>query len=63
MVVVLPWDPVIIIFFFSETTSARTSALEYIGIFLLLAYLISLLLFLIAEDRTKIVELFTFFFE
>ena len=28
VVVVLPCDPVIIIFFFKETTSARTSALE-----------------------------------
>ena len=28
VVVVLPWEPVIIIFFFKETTSANTSALE-----------------------------------
>ena len=61
VVVVFPWDPVMIIFFLSETTSANTSALEYIGIFLIRAYFNSLLLFLIAEDLTSIVAFFTFF--
>ena len=52
-----------IIFFLSETTSANTSALEYIGIFLIRAYCTSLLLFLIADDLTSIVAFFTFFLE
>ena len=42
--------------------SARTSALEYIGIFFSRAYFISQLLFFIAEDLTNIVAFFTFFF-
>ena len=52
-----------IIFFFKETTSARISALEYIGNFFSEANLISQLLFLIADDFTIKVELRRFFFE
>ena len=52
-----------IMFFFRETISANISALEKIGIFFSLAYFISTLLFLIAEDLTKIVEFFTLFLE
>ena len=47
-------------FFFNETTSAKTSALLYIGILFFFAYLISLLLFFIAEDFTIIVTPFKF---
>ena len=60
VVVVFPCEPVITIFFFSETTCASISALFKIFNFLLFAKIISGLLFPMAEDLTIIEEFLIF---
>ena len=59
VVVVFPCEPVITIFFLSETTCASISALFKIFNFLFFAKIISGLVFPIAEDFTMIVEFLT----
>ena len=62
MVVVLPCEPDIIIFFFNETILESISTLSYIGNFSFFASLTSGLLPLIADDLTSIVASLIFFF-